>query len=136
MANIKYINVSGKTGCVEYISTKYGLEKKLIKQILESETEYIMKCLYAGLEYKLNGLGTFKYTTIPAKEERVKFNYLTQKEMTLPACDTYSRLKFKPSVAVQREIKSRSLGQPFGNFSLEVYNELEDEYGEEEIDNG
>lgn len=88
-----------------------NLTKKMIKEILFADAEYMSETLLEGGEVAIKDVGCFKFHYTSAKNARVCSLPTTSK--MIPASKEYNRLFFRVSNPLQKAIREKTEGNVF-----------------------
>lgn len=108
---------------INFLSAKlapYRVSRKVIKEMIEGETEFIRTILLGGDKVFLHDLGIFKLGYMSPKPERDVINPIwLYKDKTAPkmiraqAIDEYNNIKFKAAGSFKKELRDLTYGDAY-----------------------
>lgn len=90
-----------------------GFTKEDINDVLSADRDYIKEMVLLGNDISIDGLGVFKIKKVAERKERELFSGLTQKVEKIEAVPEHSTVRFSVSKIIKKEIKEKTLGNPF-----------------------
>ena len=105
----------GFKDAVQVVAEKTGLTQDQTASVIEGYIEFVKDGLFAGREVTCKGIGTFKTSTVKAREARMGKNLHTGEDMLIPAKEAHSKVAFKVSKTLQKEMEEDTLGNPYAD---------------------